>query len=179
MGHKKQYIRKLENLIEGREDANIIDFKMGTSTVTYSIRENPNRMGKRLSKDKGSTTVSHGLRVIGYVIKNLERRVEEKFYKFPYKTKDDIPQVLRKVFSFPRSENMFESKLVQYEINREAQQFALGELQRLADFLANRSSRDIKGASILILLDHFARSYAVKIIDLSTIDVYSDPKQRD
>jgi hypothetical protein len=43
----------------------------------------------------------------------------------------------------------------------------------------NRSQRDIKGASILILVDHFARSYAVKMIDLSTITIYQDPKARD
>lgn len=55
----------------------------------------------------------------------------------------------------------------------------LGELGRLLDFLENRSSRDIKGASILILLDHFSQSYAVKMIDLSTIEFYSNPTQRD
>jgi len=41
---KTGYFLKMENLMLGRENANIIDLKMGTSTVTYSIKENPNRM---------------------------------------------------------------------------------------------------------------------------------------
>lgn len=111
---------KLENLCAGREDANIIDIKMGTNTVTHNIKQNPNRWEKRALKDKGTTTAELGMRVIGYVIKNEERRIEEKFYKFPYKTKEDIPVVLTKLFSYPRSENLFESKNVEFKINREA-----------------------------------------------------------
>jgi hypothetical protein len=49
----------------------------------------------------------------------------------------------------------------------------------LYDFLEKRSQRDIKGASILILIDHFSRSYALKMIDLSTIRLYQDNQQRD
>ena len=55
----------------------------------------------------------------------------------------------------------------------------MAELLRLQDFLVNRSQREIKGASILILVDHFSCSYAVKMIDLSTISVYNDPTKRD
>lgn len=53
------------------------------------------------------------------------------------------------------------------------------ELERLLDFLKNRNQRDIKGASILILVDHFSQSYGVKMIDLSTIKIYDDPFQKD
>ena len=52
------------------------------------------------------------------------------------------------------------------------------ELERLLDFLKNRNQRDIKGASILILVDHFSQSYGVKMIDLSTIKIYDDPFQK-
>ena len=31
----------------------------------------------------------------------------------------------------------------------------------------------------MILADHFTKSYAVKMIDLSTIDIYEDATQRD
>lgn len=71
--------------MNGREDANIIDLKMGTSTVTCNIKGNPGRMEKRLNKDESTTTASLGMRVIGYVIKSQDRCVKEKFYKFPYK----------------------------------------------------------------------------------------------
>jgi len=49
----------------------------------------------------------------------------------------------------------------------------------MLDFFENRSQRGIAGASILILVDHFSQQYCVKMIDLSTIDIYSDPTQRD
>lgn len=89
----------------GRENANILDLKMGVSTVTCNIRGNPKRMSKRLAKDQQTTTSTLGMRVIGYVIKSLERRVAEKFYKFPYKSEAEIMVTLHKLFSYPRSES--------------------------------------------------------------------------
>lgn len=77
--------------MEGRENANIIDLKMGTSTVTCAILSNPKRMQKRLIKDKSTTTSTLGLKVIGYVLKSASKTVEEKFYKFPYKSAKEIP----------------------------------------------------------------------------------------
>jgi hypothetical protein len=58
-------------------------------------------MQKRLLKDKSTTTSTLGLKVIGYVIKSATMKVEEKFYKFPYKTAKEIPGVLQKIFSYP------------------------------------------------------------------------------
>ena len=69
--------------MKGRENANIIDLKMGTSTVTCNIKGKPDRLAKRIKKDQESTTATLGLRVIGYVIKSKQKGVEEKFYKFP------------------------------------------------------------------------------------------------
>lgn len=68
---------------------------------------------------------------------------------------------------------------VKQGLNYEAIEYILGELERLEEFLVERSCRDIKGASILILVDHFSLSYAVKVIDLSTIEIYDDPNNRD
>ena len=47
LGTQYHYL-KLENLMKGRENANIIDLKMGTSTVTCNIKGHPERMQKRL-----------------------------------------------------------------------------------------------------------------------------------
>lgn len=159
--------------MSGKEDANIIDIKMGTSTITCNIKGNPKRLEKRLLKDMNTTTSKLGMKIIGYVIKSLERCISEKFYKFPYKSEKEIPLVFKKLFSFPNTDNKDEAD--EYDINREAQEYILKELYRLLDFIANRSNRDIKGASILILVDHFSRNYTVKMIDLSTIEVYADP----
>jgi len=83
------------------------------------------------------------------------------------------------VFSFPRDESQFGNKKLHFDINKDAKQAILVELERLQDFLVHRSQRDIKGASILILVDHFSSSYCVKMIDLSTIELYEDPTYRD
>jgi hypothetical protein len=64
-------------------------------------------------------------------------------------------------------------------INEEARKSILMELRRLLEFLQLRNERDIKGASLLLILDHFSRSYAVKMIDLSSLRIYSERQQRD
>lgn len=91
--------------MKGRENASIIDLKMGTSTVTCNIISSPKRLQKRLLKDKNTTSKKLGLKVIGYVIKSAQRNVEEKFYKWPYKKAHEIPEVLRRIFSWPKSEH--------------------------------------------------------------------------
>ena len=209
--------------MNGRQNASIIDIKMGTSTVTRNITTDK-RLAKRVAKDQATTSQKLGLKIIGYVIKSKQKTIEEKFYKFPYKTVEDIPVVLRRLFSWPKCENeaegmhdedddlrvkSFDHEMVDEQreelkmskkekpqdeeikegqqadqmpldgVNQEAVETILCELQRLEAFLVNRSQRDIKGASILILCDHFSRSYTVKMIDLSTIEVYEDPYQRD
>ena len=50
------YFVRIQNLIKGRENASIIDLKMGVSTVTCNIVNNPKRMQKRLNKDRITTT---------------------------------------------------------------------------------------------------------------------------
>ena len=51
-----------------------------------------------------TTSKKLGLKVIGYVIKSRNKDIEEKFYKWPYKTQSEIPQVLRRIFSWPKSD---------------------------------------------------------------------------
>jgi nucleoside diphosphate kinase len=71
--------------MQGRENASIIDLKMGTNTITFNINK-PDRLKKRLLKDQMTTSKKLGLKVIGYVIKSRQKDIEEKFYKWPYKT---------------------------------------------------------------------------------------------
>jgi hypothetical protein len=59
-------------MMKGRENASIIDLKMGTSTVTCNIIASPKRLEKRLKKDKDTTSQKLGLKVIGYVIKSAQ-----------------------------------------------------------------------------------------------------------
>lgn len=69
----------------GRENASIIDLKMGTSTITFNVKKSEKKMKKRMLKDTETTTQMLGLRIIGYVVKSAQKGIEEKFYKFPYK----------------------------------------------------------------------------------------------
>ena len=71
--------------MQGRENASIIDLKMGTNTITFNINK-PDRLKKRQIKDSMTTSKKLGLKVIGYVIKSRHKDIEEKFYKWPYKT---------------------------------------------------------------------------------------------
>ena len=89
--------------MEGRENASIIDLKMGTSTITCNIVEKPHRIEKRLKKDKQTTSQKLGLKVIGYVIKCLNKSIDEKFYKFPYISASKVPDVLRRIFQYPKA----------------------------------------------------------------------------
>ena len=79
---KVDYYLRLGNLMKGRENASIIDLKMGLSTVTCNIIDSQ-RMEKRLAKDRKSTSSKLGFKVIGYVIKSATKEAEERFYKFP------------------------------------------------------------------------------------------------
>lgn len=45
-----EYYLKMENLMKGRENASIIDLKMGTNTITFNINK-PDRLKKRQIKD--------------------------------------------------------------------------------------------------------------------------------
>jgi hypothetical protein len=94
------YYIELENLLEGRSSASVIDLKMGTSTVTCNIKTQ-SRIEKRHLKDASTTTAKLGLRVIGYVIKSREKEIEEKYYKFPQKSEREIMPLLRRIFSWP------------------------------------------------------------------------------
>lgn len=93
--------------MEGRENASIIDLKMGTSTVTCNIVANPHRFQKRLNKDKQTTSAKLGLKVIGYVIKSSSKKVDERFYKFPYISAERIPDVLRRIFAYPKGDSSY------------------------------------------------------------------------
>ena len=101
---KHDYYLRLENLMNGHENASIIDIKMGTSTVTCNVKESPKRLEKRHKKDKTTTSFKLGMKIIGYVIKSSQKTIDEKFYKFPYKQELEIFEVLRKIFSWPTQE---------------------------------------------------------------------------
>ena len=132
------------------------------SNVTNNISGDPARIKKRNAKDNETTTAKLGMIIIGYAVKGPDRNVVEKFHKRPYIPEEGIPQVLQKIFRRPGSE----------ELNLKAQEYILQELRRFLGFVRDRSSRDFKGGSVLIIVDHFTESYCMKFIDISSVKVY-------
>ena len=41
---RPEYWLKLENMMNGRENASIIDLKMGTSTITFNVKKSEKKM---------------------------------------------------------------------------------------------------------------------------------------
>lgn len=81
-----------------------MDIKMGTSTITRNINTEK-RLLKRLKKDQETTSQKLGLKIIGYVIKSRQKTIEDKFYKFPYKTEEEVPLVIKRLFIWPKCED--------------------------------------------------------------------------
>ena len=56
MRYNFDYFLRLENLMKGRENASIIDLKMGTNTMTREVLLSQKRMEKRMMKDQLTTS---------------------------------------------------------------------------------------------------------------------------
>lgn len=85
---------KLENLLQGRPYANILDLKMGTTSITVNT---PLDMYDRArEKDAKTTSVTLGFRVTGYIIKDHEGKVLQKEVKPHGKAlAEHIPGIIR------------------------------------------------------------------------------------
>ena len=70
---------KLENLLLGRPNANILDLKMGTSSIT--VNTPLDRYDYSNQKDAKTTSVSLGFRVTGYIIKDKSGKVVQREIK--------------------------------------------------------------------------------------------------
>ena len=71
-----------------------------------------------------TTSAKLGMKVIGYVIKSSQKTIEEKFYKFPYKSEQEILHVLRRLLSWPKPESDYAE--LEHVINYEARDYILG-----------------------------------------------------
>ena len=147
---------KLENLLQERQKANVLDLRMGTSSITINTPQYKYDYIKE--KDQKTTTATLGFRVTAYIIKDKEGNVIEKEVKPHGRVHaEHIPGILRRVLS--GNENR--------EVNLEALDFLLRRTAELIEYFENHNSRAITGSSVLIIIDNINRSYEMKIIDLS------------
>ena len=84
--------------MHNRPNANVLDFRMGTSSITINT---PLHMYDYIKKkDLVTTTASHGFRVTAYIVKDVSGNVIEKVVKPHGKVfAEHIPGILRKVLS--------------------------------------------------------------------------------
>jgi hypothetical protein len=164
----KETMIRIENLLHSRPKANVLDLRMGTSSIT--INTPPHKYDYIKEKDHKTTTETLGFRVTAYIIKDKEGKIIEKEVKPHGKVlAEHIPGILRRVLS--GNENR--------EINKDALNFLLRRTSELIDYFENHNSRSITGSSVLIIIDNVSKSYEMKIIDLSHFQDLPDTKQRD
>ena len=67
------------------------------------------------------------------------------------------------------------------KINTKAIQTCLNFLESLLTFIENTLSSDVKGSSLLIIVDHKDEENpaVIKLIDLASVVEFDDPTQRD
>jgi hypothetical protein len=66
-------------LLKGRENASVLDLKMGTTSITVNTPQSEIEAVNK--KDETTTTRALGFRVTGYVIKDDKGQVAEKVTK--------------------------------------------------------------------------------------------------
>ena len=50
----------------------IVDLKLGTSTVTENCKKSNDKLQKRIQKDKETTSFNYGFKFTGYTFKNQQ-----------------------------------------------------------------------------------------------------------
>ena len=138
---------------------NIIDLKIGTSTVTDNCSRDHEKLAKRIKKDKETTSVELGYKITGYSLRNPNQPPED-FVKKPYKTKEETSDILKKFFG-ANSKHLMKCYLF------------VGDL---FDFIKNHPY-ELKGASILIILH--GNECEIKLIDLASVNKIYDASKRD
>ncbi len=156
---------KLENLLHNRPYANVLDLRMGTSSIT--INTQPYKYEYIKQKDLKTTTSTLGFRVTAYIIKDKKGEIKEKEVKPHGRVlAEHIPGILRRVLS--GNDNR--------EINQEALDFLKKRTAELIEYFENHNSRAITGSSVLIVIDNLNKSYEMKVIDLSHFQDFPDTK---
>ena len=154
---------KLENLLVGKPNANILDLKMGTTSITCNTK--PDRIELTRAKDAKTTSATLGFRVTGYIIKDRNGQVLEKETKPHGKAKaEQIPGIITKLLKGNELD----------EINREALEFFRKRAEEMLEYFQNHHSRLIIGSSILLINDNVTKNYEMKIIDLCSSQDYDD-----
>jgi len=134
---------RIENFLHTRPKANVLDLRMGTSSIT--INTPPHKYDYIRDKDHKTTTETLGFRVTAYIIKDSEGNVIEKEVKPHGKVlAEHIPGIFRRILSGNQNR----------DINKDALNFLLRRTSELIEYFENHNSRAITGSSVLIMIDN-------------------------
>lgn len=160
----------LENLTFSRENASIVDFKIGKHTLHHSYNEEKRKALEK--KDLKSTSNVHGYRVSGIIIKDFEgmpvERISKGAFIRSFKHKD-VVEYTRKVFSSNSMKSMNTAALTEF----------IAFLEDLLQFFSKESTRSFVSASILLVVDNVKNSYVFKFIDFNYVDPLPKEEERD
>lgn len=110
------------------------------------------------------------MRVTGYVIKDESgANIERSYKEFKGWNEEKILEVIEKVIKSNGRET----------VDREIINFFLKRLEDLLHYFELWNSREIRGSSILMIVDNVNNLYDLRVIDLASIRDYDDLEQRD
>ena len=129
--------------------------KIGTSTVTENCSNSGDeKLQRRIKKDSETTSKEYGYKFTGYTFKNQKTgEVLHKHLKLPYLNYDQTKKALFQLFCANIEDFESGSNL---DYNQKALDHCVLFVTNLKNFVS-LIPYDIKGASILIVLDHTQR----------------------
>ena len=156
----------MENLIskfEGGGAFNIMDLKIGTSTITINAKSGgPEKIAKRIAKDAETTTALHGFKLVGYRLQDNAGDVVEVFAKKPKLTIEQSAEKIKMMFGAGSG-----------QLNAAAIGTFASFLDDLVKFMGNDMPYEVRGISILLIVGH-SGDVCVKLIDLASVEKQED-----
>lgn len=148
----------ISNLLHEHDTANLLDVKLGTSTLTMRAAKK-GRAEEQAKKDAKRITKEFGFCLTGYCTKDKDgKKLENKPKVMAEVNKDNVREHLKKLF-------MHEGK-----VNQKATQEVCKQIDPIIAHFKNVNTFEIRGASFFFVLDHDKDSYDVSMIDLASFE---------
>ena len=145
----------IENLLSGTNDSTvrIMDIKLGTSTLTKKGKIKGIEEYRR-QKDLQTTSSKLGMCITGY-----KTPTEYEFKVHKKVNEENLREYLRKVITGPGVERI------------------KSQLREFLDWLVTKNQYEIRGSSLLFVLDDSTSIYRVKLIDLGSFQDIGKPDE--
>eukprot|EP00355_Strombidium_rassoulzadegani_P007587 CAMPEP_0168624124 /NCGR_PEP_ID=MMETSP0449_2-20121227/9229_1 /TAXON_ID=1082188 /ORGANISM="Strombidium rassoulzadegani, Strain ras09" /LENGTH=173 /DNA_ID=CAMNT_0008665627 /DNA_START=165 /DNA_END=682 /DNA_ORIENTATION=+ len=163
---------KIQNLIKPFDESKlqVIDLKIGTSTITLNGMSSQEHQDSRVKKDGETTSSTIGYKITGFVQRDAASgAITDKFYKRPYKGVEETNEAIKRMFYTvdPASNaRVYNSKVGGY---------VLQQLEEMISYFETMFHFEIRGASLLLLIQHNLEDLQsegqveMKLIDLASV----------